>query len=174
MDNKVTVTYRGEKYSYPDGTTLMKVAEDFQKNYDHPIVLAMENNKLRELFHTVEDGSELEFRTLADPSGHKAYKRSMCLLLIKSFYDVVGGERMERFKVEFSIGAGYYCSVKGDFDLTDELTEKVKNRMQELIDKDMPINTGAMGIALSDMDFSVMVSLLRATCYNSIYLHFFD
>ena len=37
MDNKVTVTYRGEKYSYPDGTTLMKVAEDFQKNYDHTI-----------------------------------------------------------------------------------------------------------------------------------------
>lgn len=140
MDKKVTVTYRGESYSYPDGTTLMKVAEDFQKNYEYPIVLAMENNKLRELFHTVEDGSELEFRTLSDPSGHKAYKRSMCLLLIKSFYDVVGGDRMERFKVEFSIGAGYYCSVKGDFDLTDELTEKVKNRMQELIDKDMPIN----------------------------------
>ena len=50
---------------------------------------------------------------------------------------------------------------------------KEKHIVTATSNKDMPINTGAMGITLSDMDFSVMVSLLRATCYNSIYLHFF-
>ncbi|SKB90724.1 uridine kinase [Lachnospiraceae bacterium] len=140
MDKKVTVTYRGEKVEYPEGTTLLKVAEEFQKNYEYPIVLAEENGKLRELFHKVEDGSELEFKTLSDSAGHKAYKRSICLLLIKSFYDVVGGEKMEKFKVEFSIGAGYYCTVRGNFELTDELTDKVRARMKELVEKDLPIN----------------------------------
>ncbi|XME01277.1 nucleoside kinase [Lachnospiraceae bacterium C1.1] len=138
-DEMCTVTWRGKSYSYAKGTRYADLAKDFQENYEYPIVLAVINGKLKELHHGIHEDIELEFETLADSSGHKAYKRSCCLLLIKSFYDVVGRDKIERFKVEFSFGSGYFCTVKGDFDLTDEIVEKVKKRMQELIDANVPI-----------------------------------
>ncbi len=136
----VKITYKGKEYSYPKGTTLFDIAKDFQENYEFPIVLAIRNHKLKELFHTVKEDCVIEeFETLSGHSGHKAYKRSACMILIKSMYDILGFEKLQRVKVEFSIGDGYYVSVKGDFDLTDELVSRIKGRMQELVDKDITI-----------------------------------
>lgn len=138
MSKICCVKWRGKEYSFDKGITYKEVAKTFQEHYEYDIVLALVNNKLRELHHTLKEDCEIEFETLTGHSGHKAYKRSCCLLLIKSFYDVVGREKIDKIKIEFSIGSGYYCSAKGNFTLDDELIDKVKSRMQELIDADIP------------------------------------
>ena len=138
MSKECIVRWRGREYTFERGTSYGDIAKVFQQYYDYDIVLAVVNNKLSELHHHIHDDCELEFETLADHSGHKAYKRSCCLLLIKSFYDVVGGDKIDKIKIEFSMGAGYYCSAKGNFELNDELIAKVKARMQELVDENIP------------------------------------
>ena len=75
-DEMCTVTWRGKSYSYAKGTRYADLAKDFQENYEYPIVLAVINGKLKELHHGIHEDIELEFETLADSSGHKAYKRS--------------------------------------------------------------------------------------------------
>ena len=139
MDEMITIKVDGEEKTYKKGTTFAEIAVDAQKNYDAPIVLAMADYKLHELHKVCKDHSDVRFETLKSNSGHKAYKRSACLLMIKSIYDVVGREKIERIKVEFSIGKGYYCSYRGDFKMTEELLLKVKERMQELVKEDIPI-----------------------------------
>ncbi len=139
MGENVSVTYRGKKVDYPAGTPLRIIARHFQEDFDTPIVLALVDYKLRELHHTVKKDCRLEFETLSDHIGHKAYKRSMCLLLIRAFYDVVGKEKLEKIKVEFSMGPGYYCSIKGDFVLDEDLVQKVKERMLFLVEENVPI-----------------------------------
>lgn len=136
---KITIVVDGEERLYPEGVTFGEIAKDAQKNYDAPIVLAIADYKLHELHKVCRDGSHVRFETLKGNSGHKAYKRSACLLMIKSIYDVIGREKIGRIKVEFSIGKGYYCSYRGDFEMTEELLQKVKERMQELVDADIPI-----------------------------------
>ena len=96
----VRIKYKEKEYEYPKGTTLFDIAKDFQKDFSSPIVLALFNGKLREIFHTAEESGRIDFEDLSGHSGHKAYKRSACLLLIKSFYDVIGRESVERLKVE--------------------------------------------------------------------------
>ena len=92
----------GDKdFSYPKGTTLMEIAKDVQKDYDAPIVLAIVDHKLSELFRTLEGDCRIEFETLKGHSGHKAYKRSACLLMIKAFYDVLGKDSINFIKIEF-------------------------------------------------------------------------
>ncbi len=138
MDN-VTVTIKDKQYSYPKGTTLYDIAADFQKDYEYPIVLAIRDHKLKELFHTVKEDCVIQdFETLSGHSGHKAYKRSACMILIKALYNEIGQDKIDRIKVEFSIGDGYYISLRGDFDLSDGLVEKVKARMTNMVEEDIP------------------------------------
>ncbi|MBR2186185.1 MAG: nucleoside kinase [Lachnospiraceae bacterium] len=137
---KVRIRYKEKEYEYPKGTTLYDIAKDFQKDYEYPIVLAVRDYKLKELFHTVKEDTEIQgFETLSDHSGHKAYKRSACMILLKAMYDVVGREKLDKVKVEFSMGDGYYISVKGSAVLTEDLVSKIKARMRELVDEDITI-----------------------------------
>ena len=136
----VRIKYKEKEYEYPKGTTLFDIAKDFQKDYEYPIVLAVRDYKLKELFHTVKEDTEIQgFETLSDHSGHKAYKRSACMILLKAMYDVVGREKLDKVKVEFSMGDGYYISVKGSVVLTEDLVSKIKARMRELVDEDINI-----------------------------------
>lgn len=139
MAEKVKVNYKGNEYEYLKGVRLSDIARDFQKDYPSAIVLAKVDNKLKELFHTVSNDCSIDFEDLTGTSAHKAYKRSASLLLIKSFYDVVGRECIEKFKVDFSIGAAYYCSYEGKAPLTDKLVSEVKTRMIQLVNEDAPI-----------------------------------
>ena len=137
----VHIKYKGKEYTYPKGTTLFDIAKDFQSEFEHPIVLAIRDHKLKELFHSVKEDCEIQdFETLSGHSGHKAYKRSACMILIKALYNIIGAEKLQRVKVEFSIGDGYYVSLKGDFELTNDLVKKVKDRMTEIVEKDITIS----------------------------------
>ncbi len=133
------ITFRGREYEYPEHTSLKTIAMDFQSEFQSPIVLGKIDNKLKEIFHTVDHDCALDFEDLSGHAGHKAYKRSASLLLIKSLYDVLGWEHIEKVKVEFSIGNAYYISYKGDTRLDEDTVVRVRKRMQELVDGDLPI-----------------------------------
>lgn len=138
--DKVKVKFKGKEYEYQKGTTLYDIAADFQKDYEYPIVLAIRGHKLKELFHTVKEDVEIQdFETLSGHSGHKAYKRSACMILIKALHDIYPVSELQKIKVEFSIGDGYYISIKGNADLSEENVSKVKARMQEIVDQDIKI-----------------------------------
>ena len=143
MAEMVKVIHRGKEYEYPVGTKYSEIAKDFQSEYDYEIVLANVNDKLRELFHVIHDDCRIEFEDLTGASAHKAYKRSASLLLIKAFYDIVGKENIAGFKVDFSIGAGYYCAYDGKTELTDDIVLRVKERMSELVADKVPIRKTA-------------------------------
>lgn len=129
----------GVERQYAQGTEYGKIAKDFQGDYEETIVLVKVGNKLQELHRKLKNDCTLSFQTLRDTAGHKAYKRSACLLMIKSIYDVVGSDRIEQIKVEFSIGKGYFCRYKGNFVMSQEIVDQVKARMMELVDADIKI-----------------------------------
>lgn len=131
------VTVGGKTREYPAGITFGEIARAYQKEYPEQIALAVRDGKIRELFKKVDRDCTVDFLTLADNTGHKTYNRTAILIFMKAVHEVVGVDKIERIKVEFSIGNGLYCSKKGDFDVTDELVAKIKARMQEYVDRDL-------------------------------------
>lgn len=129
------ISVRGQKHQAEDNTSYLELSKRFEADYDSQIVLAIENGKLRELFRPVVDGANIEFETLKGNAGHKAYKRSCCMLLLKAINDIANTSAV---KIEFSIGKAYYCSWKAEEPLTAELLMKFKKRMQELVAADIP------------------------------------
>ena len=89
-ENYYQVTIGEVKKQYAAGTSYREIAEDFQKDYDARIVLAMVDKKLNELHKRLNKDCEIVFKTVKDRTGYKTYRRSACLLMIKAIHDVVG------------------------------------------------------------------------------------
>ncbi len=141
--DRIVLEIQGEKKEYPMGITYEEIAEEYQKVYDDTIALVVINGKIQELMKKADQSGILTFLTLHDSAGHKAYVRTAIMLLMKAAYDVIGTEQIEKIKVEFAIGQGYYCSVKGDFKLDRTLVERINVRMLELVQNNIPIGKKA-------------------------------
>ncbi|MBO4845787.1 MAG: nucleoside kinase [Lachnospiraceae bacterium] len=141
------ITIGGKVKEYKTGTTYEEIANDYQEEYGGEIALVTENGKIRELNRTVIRDAKIEFITLRDGIGHKAYERSATMLFVKALSDVVGSKKAGKVKVEFSIGKGLYCSPQGDYKVTDDLVEHVNVRMNELVEANIPIKKKTYPIA---------------------------
>lgn len=139
-EQNCVVTIGGREYSYKLGTSYQKIVQDFQKEYEHQIVLVMLNgHRLQELGKEVKEDCKLDFITIQDTAGHDTYRRSVCFLFVKAVHDVLGHEQPHRVRIHFSIGAGFYCTIDGEEQLEETFLEKVTQRMQELVKHKIPI-----------------------------------
>ena len=98
------------------------------------------------LFRSEKEGT-LTFLTLKEDAGYKSYVRSAIFLLIKAIYDVVEEENIEKIKIEFSMGGGYFVRCMGNFILNEDFIIAVKDRMNELVTMQIPITKKAYSLA---------------------------
>ncbi len=125
--------------SFPEGTSLLDVfqeyADDLKMKY--PVVSAKVNNTSQGLKFRLFQNRDVEFLDATDGSGHRCYVRSLCFVLYKATSDLFPGSKLF---IEHPLSKGYYCNFKkkGNAPLTPDDVEKIKQRMQEIIDMNMP------------------------------------
>ncbi len=134
------VKIHDEIRQYEAGTTYLEIAKEYQKEYSHDIVLVTVDGKLQELHKKVNRDCTLNFETTACDSGHKTYKRSMSLLLVKAIYDVAEHENVDKVRIHYSVSKGYYCTIKGNVVLDQQFLDQVEARMHQMVEVDLPIN----------------------------------
>lgn len=139
------VTVGGELKQYNEGISYTEIAKDFQDQYDSPIVLVLKNGKLTELFKKVTSDCRIEFLTTKTSPGIEAYRRSATLIMLKAFYDVVGNKNINKISVQYSLSKGYYCTLNSKVKLNQELLDKVKIRMNEIVAENSQINKRTIG-----------------------------
>ena len=135
----VTLKINGEIRQFPKGTTFETIAKEYQKDYDAPILVVIENGKIKELSKKVNKDCEVKFITLKDTIGHMTYVRTALMIMLKAIEDVVGKEKITKLKVDFAIGHGYYCAAEGDFKIDGELVDEINERMNEIVEDKIPI-----------------------------------
>ena len=134
------VKIHDEIRQYEAGTTYLEIAKEYQKEYSHDIVLVTVDGKLQELHKKVNRDCTLNFETTACDSGHKTYKRSMSLLLVKAIYDVAEHENVDKVRIHYSVSKGYYCTIEGNVVLNQQFLDQVEARMHQMVEADLPIN----------------------------------
>lgn len=138
-DKMIHVKILGKVREYPHGTPYAAIAQEYKGSTRYPIVLVRKNGKLCELHKKLKKDGDLEFITIGDEIGHKTYKRSASLLLLKAIYHVAGHEHVKKVTLHYSVSSGYYYTIDGDVKITDEFLKKVKSYMQELAEREIPI-----------------------------------
>ena len=130
----VTVKYKGEKYTYPKGTNLCEIAKDFQSEFKDKIIIAVVDGIINELSTPIFNNSTVEFYDKNSEVGNKTYESGLLFILIKAFKDLYN----ERIKISHSIDKGIY--IKSYKTVTENVLEKVKEKMEDLIKQDLPID----------------------------------
>lgn len=133
------VTIEDEVRAYPRGTKYQDIANEYQHKYTDDIVQMVVNGKLQELHKYLVPDSDIKFITTADKPGMQSYQRSVILLMMKSIYDVVGNDSLEKVTVDFSVSKGLFIRIHGDVQVDEELLKQVENRMLYLVEEDIPI-----------------------------------
>ena len=131
----------GEKvYEYPEHTTFLEVAQQFQKDYSDDIVLACFQGHLKELYKEVPGDGTVSFVTTKDRDGQRAYRRSLTLLMQRAVYNL--GKRngtQTTVKVLHSISQSYYCELPEDVAVTEEYLAELKAEMLKIAEERQPI-----------------------------------
>ncbi len=139
------VTVGGESREYPIGISYADIVRDYEETADAPVILVTVNGKLRELHKRLKADCTVSFVTTRDNIGHKTYKRSACLILLKAIYDVAGKENIEKVVIHYSIGSGYYFTMEGNTVLNQAFLDQVKARMREIVEAQTPILKRSVG-----------------------------
>jgi len=125
--------------SFPEGTSLQDVYQEFQNeiNMPYPVVSAKVNNVSQGLKFRLYQNRDVEFLDAREGSGHRVYVRSLSFVLYKATQDLFPGSKLF---IEHSLCRGFYCNFKkrNNEALTDEDVQKISQRMQEIIDLNMP------------------------------------
>ena len=155
--------------SFPEGASLLDVYQEFADDIrlPYPVVSAKVNNVSQGLKFRLFQNRDVEFLDAREGSGHRVYVRSLSFVLYKSTQDLFPGSKLF---IEHSLCRGYYCNFKkrsGEV-LTDDDVSNIRQRMQEIIDLDMPFRrteatTEETIRVFSDRGFSDKVKLLETS-----------
>ena len=118
---------------------MLDVYQDFadEINLPYPVVSAKVNNTSQGLKFRLFQNRDVEFLDATEGSGHRVYVRSLCFVLYKAVSDIFPGSKLF---IEHPLSRGFYCNVKlrNNEPLTKENFELIKDRLQQIINLDLP------------------------------------
>ena len=163
--------------SFPEGTSLLDVWQEFadELNMPFPVVSAKVNNVSQGLKFRLYQNRDVEFIDASDGSGRRVYARSLCFVLYKATNDVFPGSKLF---IEHPLSRGIYCNFKkkDNVSLTDDDVVKICQRMQEIIDADMPFRRTEATLeeavrVFTERGFSDKVKLLETS--GQVYTYYY-
>lgn len=120
----------------PIGSTLSDIYEEINLQMPYGPVSAKVNNKVEGLHYHVYHNKDVEFLDLLTPSGIRTYTRSLFLVLCKAVHDLYTGSQVV---IDIPVSNGYYCNLQLGHEITTEDVDRIRTRMQEIVDAKMPI-----------------------------------
>ena len=120
----------------PIGSTLSDIYKEINLQMPYGPVSAKVNNKVEGLHYRVYHNKDVEFLNLLSPSGIRTYTRSLFLVLCKAVHDLYPTSSVV---IDIPVSNGYYCNLQLGHEITTEDVDRIRTRMQEIIDAKMPI-----------------------------------
>ena len=126
----------GKRISVPFGSNLYDVFALANFHMDYGPVAARVNNKVQGMNYRFYNNKDVEFLSLSSPSGMRTYTRTLFFILAKAVEDTFPEAKL---LIGGSVCRGYYCELRLDRPVEEDDALRIKQRMQEIIDADMPI-----------------------------------
>lgn len=120
----------------PIGSTLSDIYKEINLQMPYGPVSAKVNNKVEGLHYRVYHNKDIEFLNLLTPSGIRTYTRSLFLVLCKAVHDLYPTSSVV---IDIPVSNGYYCNLQLGHEITTEDVDRIRTRMQEIIDAKIPI-----------------------------------
>ncbi len=123
------------------GSTLEDIFTEFASEEDKelPALAAKVNNKYEELNYRISGREKVEFIDITTHAGRLVFQHGMTLIYLKAIEDTIGRSHVE---IQYALSKGLYTEIDGGRDVSDEEMEKIKARMDEIVEQDRPFVIG--------------------------------
>ena len=98
------------------------------------------NNEYKNLDDIVARDGNIELISINSKEGMKIYRRTLTYIMGNAFWHIYPGAHIT---VNYQLSNAMYCNIE-NMKVTEEMLEKVKTKMQEIIDKDLKIEKKTM------------------------------
>ena len=120
----------------PMGSTLSDIFKEINLQMPYGPVSAKVNNKVEGLHYRVYHNKDVEYLDLYTQSGIRTYTRSLFLVLCKAVHDLYSRSEVI---IDIPVSNGYYCHLKLGHAITAEDVNRIRTRMQEIVNAHLPI-----------------------------------
>ena len=120
----------------PMGSTLSDIFKEINLQMPYGPVSAKVNNKVEGLHYRVYHNKDVEYLDLHTQSGIRTYTRSLFLVLCKAVHDLYSRSEVI---IDIPVSNGYYCNLKLGHAITAEDVNRIRTRMQEIVNAHQPI-----------------------------------
>ena len=118
------------------GSTLSDIFRDFQLAMPYGPISAKVNNKVEGMHFRVFHNKDVEFLDMHSASGSRAYTRSLFFVLCKAVHDLYPGSEVV---IDTPVSNGYFCNLQLGHPVMQQDADRIRIRMQEIIDARFPI-----------------------------------
>ena len=119
----------------PIGSSLLDIYTALGAPLRYRPMNAQVNNKTESLNFRCWQPKDIEFIDYTQLSGLRTYVRSLCHIFSKAVYDIWPTATLN---LEHPVSKGYYCVIHNGKNIDLETIERIKKRMWEFIDADLP------------------------------------
>ncbi len=134
------VTYKDKTYDIESNVSIKEVLKSEIENSKSQIITCICNNKIKSLNHKIKKNCNIELLDYTNKEGKRVYVRGALYIMAKAFKEIYPEAKLT---VNYQLSNSMYCVID-NMEITNEMINKVKQRMIEIVKKDLEIKKVVM------------------------------
>ena len=136
----MNIRYNEKKITIEKGLTVSETFKNEIEKNEYKVVGCLYNNEYKNLETEIEENAKIELIDISSKEGMKIYVRTLVYIMGKAFESLYPKEKL---MVEYQLGNAMFCKCD-NISITKEFISKLKEKMQEIITKDLEIKKVVM------------------------------
>lgn len=128
------IIYKNIEVETEKETTVLEVFKETLEEKSN-ILACMVNHEVKPLNYKLKEGDEVELLDTTTRDGARIYTRGLLFIMAMAFHELYPQIQLT---VNYQLSSSMFCEIEQD-SITEEMITAIKNKMQEIMDKNLPI-----------------------------------
>ena len=129
------IIYKNIEVETNENTTVNELFKEKIEEKDSNIIACMVNNEVKPLNYILKENDEVELLDTTSRDGARIYTRGLLFIMAKAFDELYPQIQLT---VNYQLSSSMFCEIDNAI-VTEEMMQNVKEKMQEIIDKNLEI-----------------------------------
>ena len=136
------IIYKDYVIDVKKGTKVIDLLKVEIKKSKNSVIACRFNNEVKSLNYEINSDEKIELIDLTDKDGMRIYRRGLIYVIGKAFYEIYPEALLT---INYQLSNSMLCEV-ANMKVTKEMMEKIKEKVTEIVSKDLPIIKKGMTI----------------------------
>ena len=128
------IIYKNIEVETEQNTTILDLFKETIEEKQN-IIACMVNNEVKPLNYILKENDEIELLDTSSRDGARIYTRGLLFIMAKAFEELYPQIQLT---VNYQLSSSMFCEIENAI-VTEEMMQNVRNKMQEIIDKNLEI-----------------------------------